>query len=194
MFRRAFVAAGAMLQLVALITRTNAQDSAPKTDPASSENGIGDAEKAYAEQTGRAGSASLLQSRMAVTMATDGKVRMFAMWEVAEQETIGDILKSMTVDANAAQGALMPPSDEEAFALIDEPGKAKLDQLQAMAGAEFDEAYVTANLEGHKTLLAVQEEYLTTGTNREHLSIAKLARSMVTEHIVHLEELLSTAA
>jgi len=115
---------------------------------------------------------------------------MFAQFEVAEQETVGDILKSMMEDGpNDAQGALMPPTDEEAMAMAGPDAQAKLDELSAMTGADFDMAYVMANLEGHQQLLAIQEEYLTVGTNREHLSVAKLARGMITEHIAHLEEL-----
>jgi putative membrane protein len=32
----------------------------------------------------------------------------------------------------------------------------------------------------------IQEDYLKVGQNREHLSVAKLARGMVKEHIDHL--------
>lgn len=148
---------------------------------------MGEAETKHAEQTGMVGSLSLLQSRKAVTKATDAKVKQFATWEVAEQETVGDILKSMKSDK--AQGALMPPTDEEAMAMIDADGKAKLDAMDAMSGADFDKAYVAANLEGHKKLLAIQEDYLKVGTNREQLSVAKLARGSIKEHIDHLTEL-----
>ena len=55
-----------------------------------------------------------------------------------------------------------------------------------------DTAYVAANLEGHKKLLTIQADYLMVGTNREHLSIANLARGTVKEHIAHLEELQAT--
>jgi putative membrane protein len=53
-------------------------------------------------------------------------------------------------------------------------------------GAGFDKAYVAAQLDGHKKLLAIQEDYLKVGQNREHLSVAKLARGMINEHIDHL--------
>lgn len=192
MLRRNLVTAAAVLPLAALASHAFAQDAAaPAADgtmPA-----MGEAEMAHAEQTGMVGSLSLLQSRLAATMASDEKVKMFAMWEVAEQETIGDILKSMKMGMDEAQGALMPPTDEEAMAMamVDAAGEAKLEEMKALSGADFDKAYVTANLEGHQKLLAIQEEYLTVGTNREHLSVAKLARGMIQEHIAHLEELQS---
>lgn len=198
MFRRNLVAAVAVLPLAALATRAFAQDAAaPAADAAPADGAapaMGEAEMTHAEQTSMVGSLSLLQSRMAATIATDEKVKMFAMWEVAEQETVGDILKSMKMGMDEAKGALMPPTDEEAMAMVDEAGKAKLEEMKALSGADFDKAYVAANLEGHQKLLAIQEEYLTVGTNREHLSIAKLARGMITEHIDHLEELQSMMA
>jgi putative membrane protein len=95
----------------------------------------------------------------------------------------------MKMAPDEVQGALMPPTDEEATAMIDEAGQAKLTELEGLSGAEFDAAYVAANLEGHQKLLAIQEEYLTNGSNREHLSVAKLARGQITEHIAHLKEL-----
>lgn len=180
MLRRHLVAFAAAAPALALASHAFAQEAAPAA--------MGEAETTHAEQTGMVGSLSLLESRMAATKASDAKVKQFAEWEVAEQETIGDILKSMKMDGEA-QGALMPPTDEEALAMVDEAGKAKLEELEGLSGAEFDAAYVAANLEGHQKLLAIQEEYLTSGTNREHLSVAKLARGQITEHIAHLEEL-----
>ncbi|MFP3546658.1 hypothetical protein SB748_24685 [Rhizobium sp. SIMBA_035] len=47
----------------------------------------------------------------------------FADWEVAEQETVGDILKSMEMDGKA-EGALKPPSDSEVDATLDAESKA----------------------------------------------------------------------
>lgn len=197
MFRRNLVAAAAVLPLAALASRAFAQDAAPTADAVPADGAMpamGEAEMTHAEETGMVGSLSLLQSRLATTMATDEKVKVFATWEVAEQETVGDILKSMKMGTDEAQGALTPPTDEEAMAMVDEAGKAKLEEMRAMSGADFDMAYVSANLEGHQKLLAIQEQYLTVGTQREHLSIAKLARGMITEHIAHLEELQSMMA
>lgn len=195
MFRRNLVAAAVVLPLAALTVRAFAQDAAapmPADAPAGRQPAVmGEPEVTHAEATGMVGSLSLLQSRMAATMASDEKVKMFAMWEVAEQETIGDILKSMKMDMEGAQGALAPPTDNEAMAMVDEAGQAELEAMKAMSGAEFEKAYVAANLAGHQKLLVIQEDYLTVGTNREHLSVAKLARGMITEHIAHLEELQS---
>lgn len=44
----------------------------------------------------------------------------------------------------------------------------------------------TAQLDGHRKLLVIQEEYLKVSQNRGHLSVGKLARGMINEHIDHL--------
>ena len=51
--------------------------------------------------------------------------------------------------------------------------------------------YISAQLDGHKKLLAIQEDYLKVGQNREHLSVTKLARGQIKEHIYHLDMLRS---
>ena len=145
---------------------------------------MGEAEKKHADMTKKVGSLSLATSRLAVEMATADMVKMFAKFEVAEQETIADILKSMEMEK--AEGALKVPTDAEVEAMLDPAGKEALATLKGLNGAGFDKAYVAAQLDGHKKLLTIQEDYLKVGQNREHLSVAKLARGMINEHIDHL--------
>lgn len=174
----ASVAAAATLPAVLSATAVLAQSA----------KAVGDAEKKHAAETKKVGSLSLATSRLAAGKASDTMVKEFAKWEVAEQETIADILKSMEAEGTA-EGALKPPSDSEVRAMLDPEGKASLDKLEAVNGGEFDKAYVTAQLDGHEKLLAIQEEYLKVGQNREHLSVTKLARGQIKEHIDHLEML-----
>ena len=150
----------------------------------------GDAEKKHADEAKNVGSLSLATSRVAVEKASDPMVKEFAKWEVAEQETIADILKSMEMDGKA-EGALKPPSDSEVQAMLDAEGKTALEKLKSASGAAFDKAYVAAQLDGHKKLLAIQEDYLKVGQVREHLSVTKLARGHIKEHIDHLDMLKS---
>lgn len=147
---------------------------------------MGEAEMKHVKDTMAVGSLSLATSRVALEMASDAMAKEFAKWEVAEQETIADILKTMQSGSEKAEGALHPPSEAEVEAMLDAEGKKKLADLKGMSGAGFDKAYVTAQLDGHKKLLDIQEDYLKVGQNREHLSVAKLARGQVKEHIDHL--------
>lgn len=158
-----------------------------KTMHARAATAMGEAEMKHAAETKKVGTLSLTTSRVALKMASDPMAKEFAKWETAEQETIADILKTMESGSDKAEGALHPPSEAEAEAALDAEGKKKLDELKALQGAAFDKAYVTAQLDGHKKLLAIQEEYLKVGQNREHLSVTKLARGQISEHIDHLE-------
>ena len=98
--------------------------------------------------------------------------------------------KSME-SSDKAEGALKSPSEADVDAMLDAEGKASLDKLKSASGNAFDKAYVTAQLEGHKKLLTIQEDYLKVGQNREHLSVTKLARGQIKEHIDHLDMLKS---
>lgn len=151
---------------------------------------MGDAEMKHAMDTATVGSLALATSRVALEKASDAKVKEFAGFETAEQETISDILMSLKKPASEAQGALMKPSEAEVEAMLDPMGKETLSKIKsASAGMGFDKEYVTVQLDGHKKLLKIQEDYLTAGQNREHLSVAKLARGQIKEHIKLLEDI-----
>ncbi len=155
----------------------------------SAQNEHGECRKKHATETKKVGSLSLATSRVATSKANDPLVKEFAKWEVAEQETIADILKS--AESGKAEGALNPPSDRETEANLDAESKASLQKLQGLSGADFDKAYVSTQLDGHRKLLDIQENYLKNGKNRAQLSITKLARGQIREHIDHLEMLRS---
>lgn len=171
-----------LLTIIAATAFAPAVLSAPSVfanDPA-----MGEAEKKHADMTKMAGSLSLATSRVALSMASAEMVKMFAQFEVAEQETIADVLMSMSQEK--AEGALKVPTDAEVEAMLDPAGKDVLAKLKALQGADFDKEYVTVQTDGHNKLLAIQEDYLKVGQNREHLNIAKLARGMIKEHLDHL--------
>jgi putative membrane protein len=183
MNRRTLITSAAAIAAVpTLLTSTSAFSQTAAT--------MGEAEKKHAEATKKVGSLSLATSRVAVEKATDPMVKAFAKLEVAEQETIADILKSMEMGGKV-EGALKPPSSQEVEAMLDAEGKTSLDKLKTASGAAFDKDYVTAQLDGHKKLLAIQEDYLKVGQDREHLSVTKLARGQIKEHIDHLDMLKS---
>lgn len=152
----------------------------------------GDAEMKHAADTMTVGSLSLATSRIALEKASGPMVKQFAEFETAEQETIADILMSMKKDPSEAQGALMKPTKADVDAMLDAKGKDMVSMLQtAAAGKAFDTDYVKGQLDGHKKLLAIQEDYLKVGNNREHLDVAKLARGQIKEHIRFLEDIQS---
>lgn len=140
---------------------------------------LGQPEVEHRTKTAIAGATALQTSDIALKKATNAKVKQFAQFEHDEQTTIADVLKAMDPSMGAAR-----------------PDGKMADMLQKMTamqpGADFDKAYVTGQIEGHQTLLAIQEDYLKVGGNREHVAIAKLALGMIKEHLALLADLQKT--
>jgi uncharacterized protein (DUF305 family) len=155
---------------------------------AAAQGAMGRAETEHMERTMKLGAAALATSRIALEKAANERVKMFAQFEVAEQETIADILKSMQRADVTVTGSIAKPADQEVRAQLDDIGRRMVEQLdRAQRGAAFDREYVQGQIAGHRGLLEAQEEYLRTGRNREHVSVAKLARGMIKEHLALLE-------
>src|SRR4051812_32837829 len=84
----------------------------------------GPAETKHMQDTLRVGSLSLATSRIAVTKAENVMLKQFAQFEVAEQETIAAVLKSMQ-GANVTTGQGAAPN-AEVNDHLDEQGKQML--------------------------------------------------------------------
>ena len=152
---------------------------------------MGEAEARHAADTTTAGLMALETSRIALKKAQNPKVKEFAQLEVAEQETIADVLKSMRDQSVPASGQVKAPSVEVVQTNLDAKGKAMAEKLQkAEAGAAFDRDYVQGQIEGHNQLLEIQETYLKTGKDRENLNVTKLMRGQIKEHLTLLQDML----
>ncbi|MDB5592007.1 DUF4142 domain-containing protein [Enterovirga sp.] len=136
---------------------------------------MGNAEMEHARKTLMAGTVALQTSDIAMQKASNAGVKQFAKFEHDEQTTIAEVLRSM-------DASLKPAPDPKMADMVQ-----KLQSAQA--GAAFDKMYVTGQIEGHQNLLAIQEEYLKGGKDVHHTGMAKLARAMIREHLVHLGEL-----
>lgn len=151
---------------------------------------MGRAEAEHMERTMKLGAAALATSRVALEKAENQRVKMFAQFEVAEQETIADILKSMKENEPQVTGSIDKPTAQEVNAMLDAEGRRMLEQLQkTQRGAAFDREYVQGQIMGHRQLLQAQEDYLRGGRMREHIAVAKLARGQIKEHLALLEML-----
>jgi putative membrane protein len=97
----------------------------------------------------------------------------FANYEVAEQTTIADVLKSLGVK---------PEKSEKAAEAIE-----KLKNT-----SNFDADYLAAQLEGHQQLLKIQEDYIQSGKDPAHVGLAKLARNQIKEHLDLIQTIQNT--
>lgn len=143
----------------------------------------------------RLGATALMTSRVAMDKARHAEVKQFATFEVAEQETMSDVLTAMRSGDPRPEGNLRPPAQSAVDANLDAQGRTMVAMLQETHdGDNFDREYVTAQLHGHRELLRVQEDFLGRGGPREQVNAAKLARATITEHIAHLEMLQGVVA
>ena len=133
---------------------------------------MGEAEKEHAMETLAVGSVALETARIAEDKAQNPWVKKFAKYEVAEQTTIAEILKSM-----GATPAKLTDKQSEMIA------KAK----EAKAGPSFDEDFLAGQLDGHRDLLKIQETYIGKGKDEAAVNLSKLARAQINEHIDLIE-------
>src|SRR3954470_18852623 len=91
---------------------------------------MGEAEAKHAADTSTVGLMSLEASRIALKKAQNPKVKEFAQFEVDEQETIADVLKSMRDQSTPASGQVKAPSAEVTQTNLDAKGKQMVEKLQ----------------------------------------------------------------
>ena len=125
-------------------------------------------------------------SRIALPKANNALLKQFIEFEIAEQETVADILKTLQTNG-APTGSIQAPTDAELMQNLDDTGKASVERLRtSRVGSEFDHAYIQYEVEGHRKLLDIQEVYLKVHDNLDQTNIAKLARGMIKEHLTLL--------
>jgi putative membrane protein len=155
---------------------------------------ISQADMQHMQQTMQLGMVALESSRMAMNKLRNDDLKRFANFEVQEQTTLSEVLRSMMdPGATAATGSAGSQSGQSAMQM-DAGARDMMQKMQnQQAGAEFDKMYLEAQLQGHRDLLQVQERYLQSNPqNREHMNVAKMARGHISEHIAMLEEMQKT--
>ena len=155
-------------------------------------NQMGQAEMQHMQQTMQLGMVALETSRIAMNKARNEDLKMFAGFEVQEQTTLSEILRSMMEPA--ATAATGSGQSNAAAMPMDASARDMVQKLQGQqAGAEFDRMYLEGQLQGHRSLLQVQERYLQSNPqNREHVNVARMARGQIREHIALLEDMQKT--
>jgi putative membrane protein len=148
------------------------------------------AEAQHIKDTMKVRSVALATSRLALEKAQNAKVKQFAQFEVAEQQTISDVLSAIESDGKSAARTGQDAGDGRSQPQLDQAGQQMLKRLQeAKAGMEFDREYVSAQIDGHQQLMKIQESYINSGKNVLNLSIAKLARGQIKEHLTLLNDI-----
>jgi putative membrane protein len=137
--------------------------AAPRVAFAARDRESGDAQ--HAECTLAIGTIALDTSKLAESMSNNDWVKRFAKYEIAEQTTIAEILKSMGFTSEKSK---------EPEEMVDKLKKS----------ANFDADYLAAQLDGHRQLLKIQDEYINSSdAKRAGLDVARMARTQIQEHI-----------
>jgi len=182
MNRRLLLASIAMLSA----TRAMAQSMHPLAPAPSATT---DSQQKHIKETLAIGSLSLLLSRIALPRVTQPMLKQFARFEIAEQETVADVLKAIQTNAKP-KGAIQAPTDAELMQNLDAAAKGSVAKLRAEhPGSQFDVDYIRYEVEGHRKLLDVQEVYLKAPDNLDETNFAKLARAMIKEHLALLADM-----
>lgn len=125
------------------------------------------------------GSLSLQLSDLALQRGRNPKLREFAGFERDEQMTIAQVLTDLPNPPPAKLSA--------AHAAI-------LQKLSSASGDQFDDLYVSDEIEGHQQLLQVQQEFLSGegGMTSDAAHVSMLARTVIQMHLKMLADLQST--
>jgi putative membrane protein len=154
------------------------------------------ADMQHMQQTMQLGMVALESSRIAMNKVRNEDLKRFANFEVQEQTTLSEVLRSMMdPGATAATGSAGNQASQSGMTMqMDASARDMMQKMQnQQAGAEFDKMYLEAQLQGHRDLLQVQERYLQSNPqNREHMNVAKMARGHIREHIAMLEGMQKT--
>jgi predicted outer membrane protein len=154
--------------------------------------GLAGPDQEYVRQSLAASSLSLALSRLATQKTEIDDLKEFALLEEGEQETLMDVLTSLSVqNASLNDRSIRRPGDAEVEQNLDQHGREVLERLRAgQSGSDFDRAYMGALADGHLELLRIQETYIdSTQHNANLISVAKLAQSMVKEHLRFLADI-----
>jgi putative membrane protein len=140
----------------------------------------------YKRMTLMVGTLAKQTSELAAQKASSAKVKQVAGFEVAEQTAIAQALTSQQNPPNAT---------------LDDKRAAVLKELQGVSGANFDKAYIKAQIDGHSELLGIQDAFLK-GKGQDSASIlasdtahvATIAKAVIEMHLAMLKDLNDTVS
>ena len=144
----------------------------------------------HMQQTMMLGMVALETSRIAQEKAQNADLKQFAQFEIQEQQTLSEVLRSMMDPAATAATGQSPAGASPATMQMNAQGQQMIDRLRQASGAEFDRQYHQIQVQGHRDLLQAQETYLQSNPqNREHVNVAKMARGHIREHMARLQDI-----
>jgi len=171
-------------------TQTPARQGQASSAPAAQGQQQSQADSQYIQQALALSTVSLQQSNFALSKAQNPRVKQFAQFEIGEQNTLADILRTFADPAATASTSAGAKAAAATAPELPQKDSAAMERLsKAQSGAAFDRDYVDLQIEGHQRLLKLQENQIQSSGNREMTNIAKLARGQIQEHLAMLESI-----
>jgi putative membrane protein len=119
-------------------------------------------------------------SKLALEKTTNTEVKSFANMMISAHTKTTDELTA-AVKAEKLDVAIPAKLDAE--------HEAKLTKLKDLSGAEFDKAYMDAQVEGHQAALKVHQAYAASGDNAKLKVWAGKTAGAVQKHLAEAEKL-----
>lgn len=124
--------------------------------------------------------AEIKMGELAKGHAQNEQVKQFAERMVRDHTQANDEL------SQAAQKSGVPlPSD------VDDKHKQELDKLSKLSGADFDKAYMQAQVKGHHDTMSLLQGYTKTGKDQDLKAWAQKTLTVVQDHTKHAEQIAS---
>jgi putative membrane protein len=132
---------------------------------------MSNSDREFATKAAQAGMAEVAEARVALKNSKRPDVRMFARRMIADHTKANDQLESIAKQ----QGIELPnaPSDEDL---------ARIKQLSATAGTDFDNAYIQQGIKDHEAAVQLFAQESDSGQNDQLKSFATATLPTLREH------------
>jgi putative membrane protein len=144
----------------------------------------------HIRQTLAVGTVTLQAATLARTKAENPRVKQFAAFEEAEQNTLFEALHALSDPTETASTAAAQAEASTAPTLSGRAAETMQRLQDVQSGPAFDRAFLDVQIDAHREALAIQDRYLANNpTDRSQADIAMLTRGQIRQHLALLENI-----
>lgn len=134
----------------------------------------------------------ITSSKIALTHATNPKVKNFAQTMIHDHGVTTDKLVALGGIKKASLEAKMEPGKDGKYAgndLLSVSQAAELNSLESKSNVDFDKTYMADQVKGHKDAVALLEDYAKNGDSAKLKAYASEILPTVKHHLVEAEKI-----
>ncbi|MGN7989327.1 DUF4142 domain-containing protein [Pedobacter sp. 22226] len=139
---------------------------------------VDDADAKFTTQAAVGGMAEVELGKLALEKSSNAQVKEFATMMVKDHGM-----------ANAELMAIAKQKNITLPSTVDDEHKKKMDDLSKKTGADFDKAYVSAMVDGHKSTLKLMEDESKDGKDADLKAFATKTAPTVQSHLVMINKI-----